>query len=187
MNNPTNRQTRAKQRLGVQQKAKNYISEQAKSRMLDLGRVSAESWRNSIEVEGYEMLYYSVADAGFDCSCRTNTPAVLDEENGVLASPSVNDIVGDKPGKPSKTFTVTALDDPFALDKRHVSHQPIEDYSVNDSDLNGEKFTTDVGSLDFIEEMFADGVDCGICYRRGLQPGYQMLGYERTEIGRAHV
>lgn len=173
---PTQRQTRGLKRVSVQQQAGNYITHQAEQRMLDLSRVSAAKWLNSINVEGKEALYFNVVDAGIDCSCRATQPIRFSSEEGVLdsgviATPSFKDTIGDS----AATFEVTKRGSTFGWGDvdSDVSHEPLEDSLPSDT-------MTSVGSIGSIDELFEDGADCGICHRRGLQPGFDLHGYARS-------
>lgn len=175
---PTQRQTRGLKRSSVQQRAGNYITAIAQARMLDLSRVSADKWLNSINVEGQEALYFNAVDAGCECSCRANGGMVFDQEedvldSGVRGTPSFENVVGtsDKAG----TFQVTNRGSTFGWGDADsdVIRRTLEDELPSET----RTLTGEIGSID---ELFEDGVDCGVCHRRGLQPGYELHGYERV-------
>lgn len=150
--------------------AKNWTYEPARKQTEYFAQISAEKWLNSIEVEGFNAEYYRHSRiSGRNCTCQVHHPS--------LETSNISIPLGEGIGYSDKTRSYTIDTDnplfaPSAVDMRSINNKRIGDIPIeNEADI--------IGDTGYVDRLFEYGVDCGICYRTGYQPGYDKVGWYR--------
>lgn len=162
---------------------KNWHYEQSKAQTLQLSRANARDWENSIFVEGFTALYYQAQKlSGITCSCRSTEldfgmPQDTDSDEQQERQHVADTVMGKgdtRVREHAATFRITPSENIFGLEKPDVAYdQPdTEQWEIDAS-------TDATGLNNFLEGTFEDGVDCPICFRLGVQPGYRPVNAHR--------
>jgi hypothetical protein len=191
--------------------AKNFIQEQAQKRLDETVPAFNKQVENSLFVNAVEVDYYSIrSKIGKPCTCEkievqdrhqnlvdgssneTNMPPIvptIDEDSsaGLSITLQDDDLFGDSPAE--KLYGETIVD---------VSgmEQGSGDDDIPLALLNYVAEDGKEGNTEYTEtSMLGSNANCGICYRTGYQPGYDLYGAQRyiltsldvTGIGGYHI
>lgn len=162
--------------------AHNYIGKQADARLQEVISSAQGREMNALQVDSYPILYYRRVNCSVACTCqRVQAPVVsegMNEVDSVIDIPGSylsnsygdEEIVIDHSGPLFGTQNTTGdYEDEASEDEfRNFDDEDI----VDDEDPHG-------GSRD---QLFATSADCGICYRTGLVPGYELYGHQRRVL-----
>lgn len=163
----------------------NYIREQADARLQEIVRPAQQRGLNALHVDSYEVLYYRRADSSMPCTCQ-KTPALPETEYSALHGELPLDVgptfeFGDEEviidhnqalfGTPNTAYTDQGEGHPGLGGGYSDDEEVIED------DDNGRS----------ADKLFALSTDCGICYRNGMLPGYELYGHDRKVLTTPHV
>lgn len=161
----------------------NYIQKQADARLQEVIRPAQQRGLNALGVDAFEVMYFRRANSSMPCSCQ-KAPArglidhsAVDEGNALPAhiQPVIDmgddEIVIDHNGSLFGTRATTG-------DHDDDNYEPGSGMgSYDDEEIVEDEY--DARSQD---KLFALSTDCGICYRNGMLPGYELYGYDRKVL-----
>lgn len=150
--------------------AKNYIDRQADARLKECIAPYQKQGLHSLGVDSFEILYYGRADSNIVCTCQQTQ--VLPEHS--LLNPDL---------PPNLVKSDSLVDSEIVIDyARPLFGQHGESFD-SDDDTESDEFALDEDSYDVqgpvVDNLFASRSDCGICYRGGLLPAFELFGYQR--------
>lgn len=156
--------------------AKNYGFKIAQSRLNESMPVVKQMLSNAARVNSAPILYFSVNNIGVECSCRLKTAVGDSIQKSYIGSP----VTKATPENVSRILTHTK--------GQHVSikHKTMlfgEDEIDDSPDLESDIY--DENSEDLISDtrfILGESVDCGVCYRTGVLPGYDLIGAQSSLI-----
>lgn len=162
---------------------KNWNWEQSKAQILQLSRANARDWENSVFVEGFTALYYQAQKlSGTTCSCRATElslgmPHDPEDDEQQERQRTADTLMGrdSRVQDHATTFRVTPSESVFGLSKSDTAFdQPDqEEWEIGVS-------PDATGLQDFLDNGgYEDGIDCPICFRLGVQPGYRPVNGHR--------
>lgn len=164
----------------------NYIREQADARLQEVIRPAKQRGMNALHVDSYEVMYYRRADSSMPCTCQ-KAPALpsteYSAEHGQLPEhvQPVIDFGDDE-------ITIDHNESLFGTERGMVREQ----YGAGEPGMAGgysddEEIIEDDYEGRSQSKLFALSTDCGICYRNGMLPGYELYGYDRKVLTTPHV
>lgn len=151
--------------------SKNYTSAQADARLKETVRPYQAQGLRALEVDSFEVMYFYQAQGTTICTCKQTE--VLPQH-----------------GQTSSDMPVTLMHkDAIGLDEIRIDYsrplfgQKGESLTANDETDSGE-FDIDEGQEgpnggSIVDNLFSTSPDCGICYRTGYVPGFNLYGHER--------
>jgi hypothetical protein len=161
----------------IRRHGKNYTSDIAQRRLDEVVKPFNEQVVNSLAVNAVEIDYYSVQKKiGRPCSCdKTNIkPNVVDYESNV--PPIIPSKDADTSGIKVKFQDTDIFGDSMA---EKIFNDTDNDYVL---DVSGEGTHLSLTEDDIYTEgaVSGGGVNCGICYRTGMQPPFKAYGKQRV-------
>lgn len=152
-------------------RAPNFIHEQARKRINEAVPAAQEKLANALLVDPYPALLYLKAASSTLCTCQ-HTPVTQDEliyERGNVNRDRIMHV------DPKSTMEQEAHNVIIDLGRSSfgsfADHTEEEEPTSEDYDLDDEDDPTVASS--------EDSPACGICYRTGFVPGFQLYGFER--------
>ncbi len=160
----------------------NYIGKQADARMQEIIAPAQQRGLNALDVDSFEVLYYRRANSSMPCSCQKATaPGLIDhsavDESNALPINLVPEIdVGED------QIVIDHHSSLFGTSSTTGDH----DDDTFDSNLGGayddEEIVEDDDTARSQDKLFALSTECGICYRNGMLPGYELYGHDRKVL-----
>lgn len=148
--------------------AKNFTYEQAQKRLTETVKPFNQQVINSLFVDAVECNYFMVQDrTGRPCSCQKQSIATDGNTNVPVSAPEPRASGG------NGMFELVLQDGDFLGEKAER----------NIIDVTGDVPIIQVADSEstFEDGIFgANSVNCGICHKIGLQPGYQPYGKQRV-------
>ncbi len=151
--------------------AKNYIQEQADARLREAVTPYQRQGLNALGVDSFEVKYYHAVKSTILCTCQQT------------------EVAASFPRSDSNTAVMTKTDAPKYGDQeividysRPLFGQRGESLYAEDLDIEDELAIDDNAEEQgrtVINSLFSSSSDCGICFRTGYLPGYELYGYDR--------
>lgn len=155
--------------------AKNYIKEQAQARLTEIMPSVQQQGLNALAVDAHNILYYNRVRGGYTCTCCATEIAPLENDG---TDPIEIQTTSLPFGKSEEDEEISVLYRKPLFGERGEFHtqededESADDYLINDDpELSGTAGTED--------SVFSGNADCGLCYRTGYIPAYQLLGQTR--------
>lgn len=164
--------------------AHNFIGKQADQRMQEIIKPAQERGLNALDVDTFEVLYYRRANSSMPCSCqKAPAPALLDHsaiDSGAVPR-HVQPVIdfGD-----DGEIVIDHNNNLFGTRSTMGDH---DDDDGGHGQINPEEIEEDDFSGQSQDKVFALSTDCGICYRNGMLPGYELYGHDRKVLAGAHI
>lgn len=157
--------------------ASNYIGLQAGKRLREVVDSAQAKGLQALQVDSFEVAYYHRVDCATPCTCRTtlSTP----ETSGFSTRPGSGQSLPPNI-RPSLDSDEIVIDHSTPLfGTANTQTESIEDigHDMSGGGLDAEQLEEDGSTGN--DSLFGAGVDCGICYRSGLVPGYERYGSHR--------
>lgn len=161
-------------------RAKNYIHNEAQRRLEETVPTFNDQVLNSLAVDSVFIEYYHIHDRiGRPCSCHR---VELPEDAQFDDSGDTSLIV---PSKDTRSTSITLQTDGLFGDSR--AEHIYEDTGIDVSGQDYDPSIPDVlyapidkeGNVEYSDQLLQTNIECGICYRVGLQPGYTKHGVNR--------
>lgn len=166
----------------------NYIREQAEARLQEVIRPAQERGLNALGVDSFEVMYFRRSYGSMPCSCSKSPNRSMTDHNAVDESnalpmniqPQIDDgdeeIVIEHRGALIGTgSSVDSYDDHDYGNGGH-GHNYDDEEVIEDDDVATSH-----------SNLFALSSECGICYRNGVLPGYELYGHDRKVMTGSHV
>jgi len=166
----------------------NYIGKQADARLQEIIKPAQERGLNALNVDSFEVLYYRRADSSVACSCQKSDAPDMMDHSEVDANNNL----------PANIQPVIDLGDEQIVIEHHANlfgtRSTTGDYSDFDSDpgsaganFDDEEVIEDDDSARSSSNLFAMSTDCGVCYRNGMLPAYELYGHDRKVLTNAVI
>ena len=151
--------------------ARNFIQEQAQSRMKEIVSAAQQTATNSIFVHATPIIYFSQINTPIKCCCREKVVT-----NNSLPI-----------GTPGTDAAKVELDLTSSLFGSFQSASSVASEMMDDDiDDNDAVETSSSGSI-ITQSLFGNATECPICFRTGSLPGYQPLGYSRQVFASVNI
>lgn len=172
--------TRIRQHNGIA--ARNFIHEQAQSRLHEVVSAAKEISINSVFVHATPIIYFAKQEGGIACGCREKSlnGDVAPIENAG-ATDTDYDIQISKPrfGGLAESYSKS--------EKTKVAKSNVDD-DLDEMTLEDEEsFDVPNQGNSTFDSIFGNSVACPICMRSGVVPGYQPVGYSRQVFSSVFV
>jgi hypothetical protein len=159
--------------------ARNYTHPQAQKRLDETVDAFNKQVENSLRVDSVEIELYQIQQlVGVPCSCsQTHTQPLPEAEDGVT------EIAPVIPHKESRNdgIRIKFQDDDFLGDGLGEKLYNDEDTLIHDVSGRDESVhEIEDGEDEFHDTVMRGSVNCGICYRTMLQPGFTVYGRQRA-------
>ena len=173
--------TRIRQHNGIA--ARNFIHEQAQSRMKEIVSAAQQISHNSVFVHATPIIYFAKQEGGTLCGCREKS-----KDNGVAPIENA--------GETNVDFDIHVERPMFGglssmLSKSEKSKVAKENYDDDLEDIFGEgdseNFDNANQGQEVFDSIFGNSVACPICFRSGIVPGYIPVGYSRQVFSSVFV
>lgn len=160
--------------------AANYIGHQAHARLNEVVNPAKGRELNALDVDSFQVLYYRRSNSSLACSCQksialpsTDYSAV--DDNGALP-PTIKPVMdmGDD------EITIDMNDAMFGSPQ--MSEYMDDDETIPDFGTHDEEILIGDDDSRSADKTFALSTDCGICYRNGMVPGYELYGHDRKVL-----
>lgn len=159
--------------------AQNYIHKEAQARLEEVIKPAQERGLNALQVDSFEVLYYRRVNSSIPCTCSTASAPAFENHNEIDNASNIpqhirqehedEEIIIDHTDNLFGTKSTTGFhEDSFASDGRVPQY---DEEIIEDDDLS-----------DSTDSLFALSTDCGVCYRNGLVPGYELYGHDRKVL-----
>ena len=169
--------------------ASNYIGKQADARLQEIIQPAQQKGLEALKVDSFEVMYYRRASSSLACSCqRVAAPPLMD--HNLVNPPGGVSMPGSlaNHGNDDEEITIDHMSNLFGTENT------MGEYNDNiggpglamDSDFDEEIHEDDDDGRSQ-SSLFALSTDCGICYRHGLVPGYELYGHDRKLLLPANV
>lgn len=146
--------------------ARNYIQAEADKRLREVVTPYQRQGLNALGVDSFDVLYYHKCKSVQLCSCQ-QTELPLGNHTA-----TTNKITGTD-GSADKEIVIDYARPLFGTVGDSLS---AEDMSSEDEFAIADDEEQNVGRMD---SLFSSTADCGICYRTGFVPAYELYGYDR--------
>jgi hypothetical protein len=163
--------------------ATNYIHEEVQKRLEETVKPAQARGLSALQVDSFEVKYYRRVNSSIRCTCSTSSAPAFIDSNEVDQDPHnaphtlVNtdmggdeEIVIDHTDNIFGTSNTTGFHEDGLRDPQTGGHTPYDEEILEDDDLRSQ------------EGLFALSTDCGVCYRNGLVPGYELYGHDRKVL-----
>lgn len=166
----------------------NYIGTQADARLQEIIRPAQQRGLNALDVDSFPVLYYRRANSSIACTCqKASSPAMegvtIDPHPDLPAhiTPDIviedgEDIIIDHNAPLFGTQNTNGYYDEMDTGP-NAGTGVIDDEEIVEDDVDGRSQ----------ERLFAMSTDCGICYRNGMVPGYELYGHDRKVFTTANI
>lgn len=157
--------------------SKNYTSAQADARLKEVVTAYQEQGKRALEVDSFAVKYFYQAKGTMVCTCKQTE--ILPQHGSI-----------------SQHFppTLVKQDSIGEGDIRIDYNRPLFGSTTESLDADDETESDEFGLDDSdvvqgitVDSLFASSPDCGICYRTGYVPGYNLYGYERRVLTTHHL
>lgn len=157
--------------------AKNFINEQAQRRLDEVVEPFNKQVENSVSVDAVEIDYYQIQQkVGIPCTCEETAVDLNRFEDDSNIAPVIPTRDSDNSG-----MNIRMQDDGLFGDS--MAERIFDDEGDRTFDVSGGSTSfqeMEAEGDDFAEGLMGGGsINCGICYRTGLQPGYKAYGKQR--------
>lgn len=159
--------------------ARNYTHPQAQKRLDETVDAFNMQVENSLRVDSVAIELYQIQQlVGVPCSCcQTHTQPLPAAEDGVT---EVAPVIPQKEGR-NDGIKITFQDDDFLGDGLGEKLYNDEDSLIHDVSGRDESVhELEDGDEEFHDSVMRGSVNCGICYRTMLQPGFTSYGRQRA-------
>lgn len=146
---------------------KNYIQKEANSRMDEIVKPAKEQQLNALGVDSFETFVFRSMLSTTVCTCK-ETPQYRPQET-VSTDVPIN-------------IRSQEVEIRISGGARPLFGEPADFNSMGDNDPNSEFDLDDVDDqreFAVTTSVIESDADCGICYRTGFVPGYELFGHER--------
>lgn len=157
----------------------NYIGKQAEARLQEILRPGQQRGLNALQVDSFEVMYYRRSNSSVPCSChRTTAPGLEHNEAGIGLGGDASTFAPEMSAEDEIVFDHGAS--LFGTTNTSGFHEdafagPGPGGMMGDDDEAIEDDEEGYGA----DTPFGHSVDCGICYRNGMVPGYELYGHDR--------
>lgn len=166
----------------------NYIGPQADARLQEIIRPAQQRGLNALDVDSFPILYFRRANSSVACTCQ---------KAQALASDGISmDLHPDLPDHIKPDIVIDDNED-IVIDHNAPLFGTRNTNGYYDEDSTGpgmaggviddEEIVEDDIDARSEERLFAMSTDCGICYRNGMVPGYELYGHDRKVLTTAVV
>ena len=151
--------------------ARNFIHEQAQSRLKEVVAAAQQTATNSIFVHATPIIYFSQIASTTKCSCREKV--VTSNALPITTSDGLNgvelDLTKSLFGSSQSVASIISdgLDDELVDENEGIAEAS-----------NGNVLT---------QSLFGNGTACPICFRAGTIPGFQPLGYNKQVFASVNI
>ena len=159
--------------------ARNFIHEQAQARLKEVVVAAQQIATNSVFVHATPVIYFTKQDSGTMCGCRKKVV------NG-------DQMPVDTTGSLNSEYEID-LEAPLFRGFGSSAKEQQPEMSIADDDLdvqnNDNIPNTELpnhGNSTF-DSIFGNSIACPICFRSGVVPGYQAVGYSRLVFSSVFV
>ncbi len=162
----------------IRRNSRNYITDQAQARLDEILPSIQQQGLNALAVDSTPILYYSRVRGGYTCTCCATEIVAVDLDDDPVTEIEIQHTLLPF-GKPNTSIFTKSKKPLFGERAEFTTQEDLddnpEDWLIqNDPELTGSSGTT--GS------MFSGTIDCGICYRTGYVPGFQLANRTRLVL-----
>lgn len=162
---------------------KTYESKRVQKRLDEILPVVQSKVEQALDVDSTRVIIYKRAKLGLPCSCTMTSNEIIDELDGVDQSISRSDTIdGGVTLRPSNQGMFGGMGNTQGTNVIDAASSLI----LEAGDLIS-SYGEDGEQDEFSINPYTGNVNCGICYRQGVQPGYQPHGYLYNVMSHYHV
>ena len=158
--------------------AKNYIGREAQRRMDEVIRPMQEQGLNALNVDSILVELFQTVPSNLECTCRK----VQILESSVQGNNASNPLMKTR----SNTEIELKWNRPL-FGTKNETPQVGDDFDEDDMSISDDDDTENTGALGTAAQLFGTSVDCGICMRTGMVPGYSSYGRQRVLLCSHHL
>lgn len=161
-------------------KAKNFIYEEAQKRLDELIPQIQDQGINALRVDAHKVVYYSRIKGGHTCSCKVIDTQLQDDEGNIVQALDSSE--------ESFSSSLQSGSEEIKIDfNRPLFGEASESLTADDDIEEIEDFLhredTDLtGTTGLQDQLFAANAECGICFRTGYVPGFNILNHQRIVL-----
>lgn len=146
----------------------NYIRSEAKERLAESVRPQQDRGLNALAVDAFEVLLFLKKPSARICTCRKSE--ALPEEHGMDSFTEIDDVMSTQ----ADGSVLVTMD----------WHRPLfgdhdEVYEEDQAGLDDFELVEEEDGTKSLFNTIESSPDCGICYRSGYVPGYELYGQQR--------
>lgn len=187
-------------RRGVKQhnrSAKNHIYRTANARLTEVLPIVKQMVDNSTRINSAPIFYFTANKVGQACSCRSKStdgigelvPAVAPDPRKPPATMNTVTPNNERILKNTGNGEITIKHRSMLFGEDEIDDSP--DVSLDQDSVNNATQHTDDDLLDYGTSssplsdstfILGESIDCGVCYRTGVLPGYSMVGSQSHTI-----
>ena len=166
----------------------NYIGRQADARLQEIIRPAQQRGLNALNVDSFPVMYFRRANSSVACTCQ-KAPALPEEAISMDPHQGLPEHI--------RPDIVVDSDEDIVIDHTAPlfgTRNTNGYYDENDTGpgmgggiVDDEEIVEDDEDARSQERLFAMSTDCGICYRNGMVPGYELYGHDRKVLTTAVV
>lgn len=157
--------------------ATNYIGKQAEMRKKEAVAAAQARGLEALKVDKYEIEYFHKVDCSIICTCRkTEVSSSLNSHPNQASNSVPKNMLVQQDG--DEEIVIDHANSLFGTKASSSTIYEDEEASADELGFNDEELIEDSGNGS-IDSLFGAGVDCGVCYRSGLVPGYENYGKQR--------
>jgi hypothetical protein len=157
--------------------ARNYIQQEANKRFSECVAPYQKQGLNALGVDYFEILLYQHVFSTLVCTCKQTE--IAPQHSAVSISLPTNVI---NPTSDSDAEIVIDYSRPLFGSRtesaNNLDYTSASDFAIDDED-EIESYDDDEIPTKTSENLFSANSDCGICYRTGYVPGYNLFGFDR--------
>jgi hypothetical protein len=157
--------------------AKNFIYAEAQKRLDEVLPQIHSQGINALRVDSHHVIYYSKSRGGHTCSCK-----IVDNKVDDIVQDDINTFSQLAKSRDTKELNEVKIDfnRPLFGERGEVATTEDDDTDVHDFLLNENPDAS--GNVDYQEHLFASNAECGICFRSGYVPGYNIHCHNRKVL-----
>jgi len=163
----------------TRQNPRNFVGNTSDKRFQEVVKQHQNQGLQTLKVDSFEVLYFKRLDCNQVCTCIRSQLPESDQFQSDDSAP-INAIV-EQNG--SMEYRINHYSSMFGVPN---TTGVADDAEPLMDELLDESIVDDVDSAS-LSNPFGSGVDCGICYRTGLVPGYELYGFNRKVYASQHA
>ncbi len=162
--------------------ATNYIGKEAHKRLQEAIVPAQKRGLEALKVDSFEVLYYRRSNSSVPCTCQ-RSPAAPAMDHNVVDPQNLQ--------LPDSVLSFGDHDEEITIDHGDTlfgTSNTMGEYGNNqiDQSFDDEEIVEGEDDARSTDSIFGLGTDCGICYRNGLLPAYELYGHDRKVLA-THV
>jgi len=155
--------------------ATNYIGKEAHKRLQEAIVPAQKRGLQALEVDSFEVMYYRRSSSSIPCTCQ-KSPAYAAMDHNVVDPNSLQ--------LPDSVLAFGEFDEEIVIDHSDTlfgTSNTLGEYGDNQTSGGFDPEEVDEGDDDArnTDNLFGLSTDCGICYRNGVLPAYELYGHDR--------